>query len=150
MKLSTPHLLGIKDLQSQDIRLILDTAQQFKEVLQRPIKKVLEARYRKKKKLEKQMRKFKRAADQVFEEEGMDDRTKGKEVQKLRHKIVTADKNKNAKKIIVENKFTLVAPGKKTAGKKYMIVDRHLKKEFRAEKRRKRNGKSGGKKSKRY
>lgn len=40
MKLSTPHLLGIKDLQSQDIRLILDTAQQFKEVLQRPIKKV--------------------------------------------------------------------------------------------------------------
>ncbi len=40
MKLSTPHLLGIKDLQPQDIRLILDTAQQFKEVLQRPIKKV--------------------------------------------------------------------------------------------------------------
>jgi aspartate carbamoyltransferase catalytic subunit len=40
MKLSTRHLLGIKDLLPQDIRLILDTAQQFKEVLQRPIKKV--------------------------------------------------------------------------------------------------------------
>ncbi len=40
MKLTTPHLLGIKDLQSSDIRLILDTALQFKEVLQRPIKKV--------------------------------------------------------------------------------------------------------------
>jgi aspartate carbamoyltransferase catalytic subunit len=40
MKLSTRHLLGIKDLQPQDIRLILDTAKQFKEVLQRPIKKV--------------------------------------------------------------------------------------------------------------
>src|SRR4028119_2111433 len=40
MTLSTPHLLGIKDLQPTDIRLILQTAQQFKDVLQRPIKKV--------------------------------------------------------------------------------------------------------------
>ncbi len=40
MTLSTPHLLGIKDLQPDDIRLILDTASQFKDVLQRPVKKV--------------------------------------------------------------------------------------------------------------
>jgi aspartate carbamoyltransferase catalytic subunit len=40
MQLSTRHLLGIKDLQATDIQLILDTASQFKEVLQRPIKKV--------------------------------------------------------------------------------------------------------------
>ncbi|HEX4958438.1 MAG TPA: aspartate carbamoyltransferase catalytic subunit [Lacibacter sp.] len=40
MQLSTRHLLGIKDLQASDIQLILDTATQFKEVLQRPIKKV--------------------------------------------------------------------------------------------------------------
>ncbi len=40
MQLSTRHLLGIKDLTAQDIQLILDTATQFKEVLQRPIKKV--------------------------------------------------------------------------------------------------------------
>ncbi len=40
MKLSTKHLLGIKDLQQEDIRLILSTAKQFKEVLQRPVKKV--------------------------------------------------------------------------------------------------------------
>jgi aspartate carbamoyltransferase catalytic subunit len=40
MTLSTPHLLGIKDLLPSDIRLILDTAQQFKDVLQRPVKKV--------------------------------------------------------------------------------------------------------------
>lgn len=40
MQLSTKHLLGIKDLQTQDIELILSTARQFKEVLQRPIKKV--------------------------------------------------------------------------------------------------------------
>ena len=40
MQLSTKHLLGIKDLQPGDIELILSTATQFKEVLQRPIKKV--------------------------------------------------------------------------------------------------------------
>lgn len=40
MALSTKHLLGIKDLIPADISLILQTAQQFKEVLQRPIKKV--------------------------------------------------------------------------------------------------------------
>ena len=40
MSLSTKHLLGIKDLTKDDISLILQTAEQFKEVLQRPIKKV--------------------------------------------------------------------------------------------------------------
>jgi len=40
MQLSTKHLLGIKDLTQEDISLILSTAAQFKEVLQRPVKKV--------------------------------------------------------------------------------------------------------------
>src|SRR6187431_867153 len=40
MSLSTRHLLGIKDLTVDDISLILTTAEQFKEVLQRPVKKV--------------------------------------------------------------------------------------------------------------
>ena len=40
MRLSTRHLLGIKDLTATDISLILNTAKEFKEVLQRPIKKV--------------------------------------------------------------------------------------------------------------
>ncbi|HAD33961.1 MAG TPA: aspartate carbamoyltransferase, partial [Chitinophagaceae bacterium] len=40
MGLSTKHLLGIKDLQASDIDLIFKTADNFKEVLKRPIKKV--------------------------------------------------------------------------------------------------------------
>jgi aspartate carbamoyltransferase catalytic subunit len=40
MRLSTKHLLGIKDLQPEDISLILSTAGNFKDVLQRPVKKV--------------------------------------------------------------------------------------------------------------
>ncbi|HUH19265.1 aspartate carbamoyltransferase catalytic subunit [Albibacterium sp.] len=39
-QLSTRHLLGIKDLNANDIQLILETAQTFKDVLNRPIKKV--------------------------------------------------------------------------------------------------------------
>ncbi len=40
MALSTKHLLGIRDLTREDISLFLQTAEQFKEVLQRPVKKV--------------------------------------------------------------------------------------------------------------
>lgn len=39
-KLSTKHLLGIKYLQKEDINLIFETADHFKQVINRPIKKV--------------------------------------------------------------------------------------------------------------
>jgi aspartate carbamoyltransferase catalytic subunit len=38
--LSQKHLLGIKNLQSEDLELIFSTAENFKEVINRPIKKV--------------------------------------------------------------------------------------------------------------
>src|SRR5579875_1863912 len=40
MPLSVKHLLGIKELQLKDIEQIFQTADNFKQVLQRPIKKV--------------------------------------------------------------------------------------------------------------
>lgn len=40
MALSTSHLLGIKELTEGDIELLLSTASNFKEVINRPIKKV--------------------------------------------------------------------------------------------------------------
>lgn len=39
-QLSTRHLLGIKDISAEDIQLIFETADNFKEVINRPIKKV--------------------------------------------------------------------------------------------------------------
>ena len=39
-KLSVSNLLGIKYLNIEDINLIFETATQFKEVINRPIKKV--------------------------------------------------------------------------------------------------------------
>src|SRR5690606_32424918 len=39
-RLSTRHLLGIKDISKEDIELIFETADTFKDVLNRPIKKV--------------------------------------------------------------------------------------------------------------
>jgi len=38
--ISTKHLLGIKDLTANDINLILETTKEFKDVINRPIKKV--------------------------------------------------------------------------------------------------------------
>src|SRR5438105_52171 len=38
--LSVDHLLGIRQISLKDIELILDTAKNFKEVINRPIKKV--------------------------------------------------------------------------------------------------------------
>jgi aspartate carbamoyltransferase catalytic subunit len=40
MKLQSRHLLGLEGMSKEDITLILDTAMSFKEVLERPIKKV--------------------------------------------------------------------------------------------------------------
>jgi aspartate carbamoyltransferase catalytic subunit len=40
MKLHSRHLLGLEGMSKKDITLILDTAASFKEVLERPIKKV--------------------------------------------------------------------------------------------------------------
>lgn len=39
-ELSTEHLLGIKSLNEQDIQLIFETADNFKQIISRPIKKV--------------------------------------------------------------------------------------------------------------
>ncbi|MDP1995346.1 MAG: aspartate carbamoyltransferase, partial [Ignavibacteria bacterium] len=40
MPLSSRHLLGLETTPKDDIKLILDTATTFKEVLERPIKRV--------------------------------------------------------------------------------------------------------------
>ena len=40
MPLSSPHLLGLNGVPKEDIQLILDTATTFREILERPIKKV--------------------------------------------------------------------------------------------------------------
>ena len=40
MSLSSRHLLGLNGVPKEDIQLILDTTTTFREVLERPIKKV--------------------------------------------------------------------------------------------------------------
>ncbi|MCK4598093.1 aspartate carbamoyltransferase, partial [bacterium] len=40
MKWQSRHLLGLEGVSAEEIRLILDTAGSFKEILERPIKKV--------------------------------------------------------------------------------------------------------------
>ncbi len=44
-KFSQPHLLGIKDITRDDIELVFETADNFKAIINRPIKKVPSLRY---------------------------------------------------------------------------------------------------------
>jgi AdoMet-dependent rRNA methyltransferase SPB1 len=141
------HFINIP-ITKEEVKVIKD---ELKAINEKPAKKILEAKFRKKRKLEKQLRKFKKQADQVFDDDGLDDRSKAREVRKLKHKIVTANKSsKPKKKVIVGKKFKVAAPGKKTTGKNYAMVDRRSKKELKAEKRRMRKGKNAGKRGKRY
>ena len=39
-RLASRHLLGLRDVSSDDITMILDTAETFREVLDRPVKKL--------------------------------------------------------------------------------------------------------------
>lgn len=130
---------------------VLAIKEELKALNEKPVKKVLEARFRKKRKLEKQLRKFKKGAEEIYEGDALDERGKHKEIAKLRHKIVTAERSKNTKKkIVVGKKFKSAAPGSSTIGNKYRVVDRRSKKELRAEKRLKRKGKFYNKTGKKY
>ena len=40
MKLKSRHLLGLENVSAEEIKLILDTAETFREIIERPIKKV--------------------------------------------------------------------------------------------------------------
>ena len=40
MKLRSKHLLGLEKMTKRQIKLVLDTAESFREVLERPIRKV--------------------------------------------------------------------------------------------------------------
>ena len=40
MKLTSRHLLGLEGMPGEEIKLILDTSESFREIIDRPIKKV--------------------------------------------------------------------------------------------------------------
>jgi len=118
------------------------------EINARPIKKVAEAKARKKKKALKQLEKIKKKAEAVVDKEGMGEKEKALEIKKMYKKALKRKKTET--KLVVAKKGGKGVKGSKPAkGAKYKVVDPRLKKDKRAADSREKRRKGGkGKSSK--
>lgn len=116
----------------------------LKEFEERPTKKVLEAKMRKRKRMINEMAKFKNKAENIYEQVGLDEKSKIREVGRAfgaaKRKL---DKNKG-KKCIVSKAHNAGGPNKSQRHVKF--VDKRIKKDQRGERRaeRRSKGKSFG------
>lgn len=119
----------------------------LKEINNRQPKKVIEAKYRNKLRLVKKMKKFKNKAEQIYETEGLDQKTKVQTIERLRNKTLFMSKPQR-KQLIPVRSFRSSAPAsRKTTGRKYKTVDGRLKCDLKADKRNNRRIKRGIKKT---
>lgn len=95
--------------------------------------KVIEAKYRKKKRLINKMQKARTQAEQIMANDSLTPLTRGKEVNKLYNKARRGAKDKR-KKVVFMKRHASAAPRTK-AGRKFRVVDKRLKKDVRAQKR---------------
>lgn len=95
--------------------------------------KVIEAKYRKKKRLINRLNKAKVAAEAVMANDSLTPLTKGRELNKLYSKARSGSKEPR-RKLVVMKSHASGAPRSKT-GRKFKVVDRRLKKDVRAQKR---------------
>jgi AdoMet-dependent rRNA methyltransferase SPB1 len=115
----------------------------LKEYNQRPSKKVMEAKFRKKRKEAKQMNRIKKKAMVIAEEEGVTEGSKVREIGKLYRK--EHRKVKDKKEIIVGKGFKSTG---KRSGRKYKMVDKRMKQDLRSEKNASKRKEKSGRKGK--
>ena len=109
----------------------------LKKIVDRMPKKILEAKARKRNKLNKRLEKVKKKAEAISNQEEINEFSKVKQIEKLYKKELA--KGKEKKKYIVSRAFTHNNRGKD--GRNYKHVDRRLKKDKRAEKAREKRNK---------
>ena len=95
-------------------------------------KKVLEAKYRKKKKMVNNLKKAQSEAAEIYENEGLSPFTKARSINQLYRKAIKKSKPKK-KQVIVSKRHLMAAPNKKS-GRKFVMVDKRLRKDLRAQK----------------
>jgi AdoMet-dependent rRNA methyltransferase SPB1 len=96
-------------------------------------KKVLEAKYRKKKKMINNLKKAQSEAAEIYDNEGLSPFTKARSINQLYRKAIKKSKPK-MKQVFVSRRHLVAAPNKKS-GRKFKMVDKRLKKDMRAQKR---------------
>ena len=101
----------------------------------RPIKKVAEAKARKKMRTAQRLEKAKKKADGVMETEDLNDREKAKQVGKMIGRAHGKDKLKEKKVVVAKGANRGIKGRPKGVKGKYKIVDARMRKEVRALKR---------------
>ncbi|OTB18085.1 hypothetical protein K445DRAFT_314898 [Daldinia sp. EC12] len=102
----------------------------------RPIKKVREAKARKKFKAAQRLEKLKKKSDLLASEEGMTEKEKADSITKLLAKAAKKKPNKQPAKLVVAKGLNRGIKGRPKGVKgRYKIVDARMKKELRAQKR---------------
>lgn len=114
-------------------------AQAIKEKLRaynaRPIKKVREAKARKKLKAARRLEKLKKKSDLLANEEGMTEKEKADNITKLLAKAAKKQNRRPVKLVIAKGLNKGIKGRPKGVKGRYKIVDRRMKKDLRAQKR---------------
>lgn len=97
----------------------------------RDSKKVLEAKWRKKQKISRKMKKIKQKSEAIFDQEGVEERQKMRQVQSMVKR--TLSKKDQKKTYVVGQKFKATRHGKNS--RTHKLVDSRLRKDIRGEKR---------------
>lgn len=121
----------------------------LKEYNARPSQKLAEFKERKKRRMLKAMSKVRQKATQIANSSELNNSSKMRQIKKLysKEKRKQDQQNRKKKDVVVGRSFSTSAPGK-TAGRKYKMVDKRLKKDTRAMKRVEKKNKGKGKRIK--
>ena len=101
----------------------------------RPIKKIAEAKARKKYKAAQRLEKAMKKAEGVNETSDMTEREKAKQIEKLMSKSVQAKQKKEIKVVVAKGAHKGLKGRPKGVKGRYVMVDSRMKKEVRAQKR---------------
>ncbi|EFA85591.1 rRNA methyltransferase [Heterostelium album PN500] len=111
--------------------MVEEIKREIREIDSRPIKKIAEAKARKKYRTAKRLEKLKDKANSVVDNEEMSNREKTRAIEKLYENSNKAGHAKQKKLVVISKKFKTGGG----SGSKYKVVDKRMKKELRATKR---------------
>lgn len=118
--------------------LVKEYKQKLREIDAKPIKKVLQAKARQKKRALRKMEKVKKKVDAITSNEDSTQKEKINQIKSV-YKNATRTKKKEVKLVVGKKGLPTKRPGKG----KYKMVDSRLKKDLRAKERRESRGKKG-------
>lgn len=125
------HIGKIPQVTKEDVKL---EKEQMKIFNARLPKKVMEAKFRKKKRFINSMKKAKNKAEEIFDNDAIGAFSKARQINQVYRRAKKSQRPK-MKEIIVAKKFTMSAPRKKK-GRKFAVVDSRMRSDIKKNKKR--------------